>query len=57
MQPEKIEIYRQLNIERDIYFDPNTGEWAGNLAWRRIDELLDNLNALNVIDVEIDYVA
>lgn len=47
---DKMELYHQLDIERTVVIDPDSGEWAGNLSWRRIDELLDCLNELNILN-------
>ena len=47
---EKQELYKLLDIEREVVIDPQAGEWAGNLAWRRINELLDCLSQLNLLE-------
>lgn len=48
----KLELFRQLNDEREIVVSPHAGERAKELAWERIDMLLDCLAALNVLDSE-----
>lgn len=53
-QVERKTIYEALDIERVVVIDPACGEWAGNLAWREINRLLDALNEIQALDIEVD---
>lgn len=46
MPPEKVELYRLLNQQREFVIDKGTGNLVRREAWQEIDRLLDCLTDL-----------